>query len=104
MTALRPMTAVRPVAVPGAVAAAAAIAVAGVVVANAWSGLMPGVGFWDTGEFQTVLPVMGTAPPTGFPTYVVIGFVANLLLAPIGDPAFRLNPLSLLAVAGPAGL
>jgi 4-amino-4-deoxy-L-arabinose transferase-like glycosyltransferase len=79
------------------------VAVALVVIANAWSGLMPGVGFWDTGEFQTVLPVMGTAHPTGYPTYVLIGFVVNLLLTPLGEPAFRMNVLSLLAVATAAG-
>jgi hypothetical protein len=84
--------------------ALAGVAVAAVVVVNAWSGLMPGVGFWDTGEFQTVLPVLGTAHPTGYPTYVLIGFIANLLLSPIGEPALRINALSLLAVAGAAGL
>jgi 4-amino-4-deoxy-L-arabinose transferase-like glycosyltransferase len=77
---------------------AAPVLVAIVVVANAWPGLMPGVGFWDTGEFQTVLPILGTAHPTGYPTYVLLGFVANLLLAPLGEPAFRVNLLSLLAV------
>ncbi len=60
---------------------------------------MPGVGFWDTGEFQTVLPILGTAHPTGYPTYVLLGFLGNLLLAPIGEPAFRITVLSLLAVA-----
>jgi 4-amino-4-deoxy-L-arabinose transferase-like glycosyltransferase len=70
---------------------------------NAWSGVMPGVGFWDTGEFQTVLPILGTAHPTGYPTYVLLGFVANLLLTPIGEPAFRVNVLSLIAVAVAAG-
>jgi hypothetical protein len=82
----------------------AAVAVVGGVIVNAWSGLMPGVDFWDTGEFQTVLPIMGTAHPTGYPTYVLIGFVANILLTPLGEPAFRINVLSLLAVAGAAGL
>ena len=62
-------------------------------------GLMPDVGFWDTGEFQTVLPIMGTAHPTGYPTYVLLGFAANLLLAPLGEEAFRINVLSLLCVA-----
>jgi hypothetical protein len=79
------------------------IAVAALVVVNAWSGLMPGVGFWDTGEFQAVLPILGTAHPTGYPTYVILGFIANLLLTPIGEPAFRINVLSLLAVAVAAG-
>ena len=73
--------------------------VAAIVLVNAWSGLMPGVGFWDTGEFQAVLPILGTAHPTGYPTYVLLGFVANLLLTPIGEPAFRINALSLIAVA-----
>ena len=82
----------------------APLAVAAIVVANAWAGLMPGVGFWDTGEFQTVLPILGTAHPTGYPTYVLLGFVANILLAPIGEPAFRITVLSLLAVAAAAGL
>ncbi len=81
------------------VAALPAIGVALLVIENGWSGVMPGVGFWDTGEFQTVLPILGTAHPTGYPTYVLLGFVANLLLSPIGEPAFRINVLSLLAVA-----
>jgi hypothetical protein len=83
--------------------AAPPLAVAFIVIVNAWAGLMPGVGFWDTGEFQTVLPIMGTAHPTGYPTYVLVGFLANILLAPIGEPAFRINVLSLLAVATAAG-
>jgi 4-amino-4-deoxy-L-arabinose transferase-like glycosyltransferase len=84
--------------------AAPPLVVAALVIVNAWTGLMPGVGFWDTGEFQTVLPVLGTAHPTGYPTYVVIGFIANILLTPIGEPAFRITVLSLLAVATAAGV
>ena len=83
---------------------AAGLAVAVAVLVNGWGGLMPGVGFWDTGEFQTVLPILGTAHPTGYPTYVILGFVANVLLAPLGEPAFRINVLSLLAVAAAAGV
>lgn len=75
------------------------LGVAALVILNAWSGLMPGVGFWDTGEFQTVLPILGTAHPTGYPTYVLLGFLGNILLTPIGEPAFRITVLSLLAVA-----
>lgn len=88
---------------PRIAALAAPVAVAALVVANAWGGLMPGVGFWDTGEFQTVLPLMGTAHPTGFPTYVLLGFIGNIMLTPIGEPAFRITVLSLLAVALAAG-
>jgi Protein of unknown function (DUF2723) len=86
-----------------AIAAAAPLVVAAIVVVNGWSGLMPGVGFWDTGEFQTVLPIMGTAHPTGYPTYVLLGFIASVLLTPVGEPAFRINVLSLIAVAVAAG-
>ena len=43
---------------------------------------MPGVGFWDTGEFQAVPPILGTAHPTGYPTYVLLGWLAQPLLAP----------------------
>ena len=69
------------------------------VIVNAMPGLMPVVGFWDTGEFQAVLPLMGTAHPTGYPTYVLLGWLGNLLLAPIGEPAYRVTALSLIAVA-----
>jgi hypothetical protein len=79
------------------------VIVAAFVIVNVAPGLMPGVGFWDTGEFQTVLPILGTAHPTGYPTYVLIGFIANILLTPFGEPAFRINLLSLLAVAFAAG-
>jgi hypothetical protein len=61
--------------------------------------LMPGIGFWDTAEFQTALPVMGTAHPTGYPTYVLIGWLASVLLQPIGEAALRMNVLSAILVA-----
>jgi len=61
--------------------------------------MMPGVSFWDTAELQTVAPVLGTAHPTGFPTYVLLGWIANVLLTPFGDPAFRMNVFAGLCVA-----
>lgn len=64
----------------------------------AWR-LMPGIGFWDTAEFQMVPPVLGTAHPTGYPTYVLIGWVASVVLAPLGEAAFRMNVLSAILVA-----
>ena len=87
-----------------ALAWGAPLLVAAIVVVNAARGLMPGVGFWDTGEFQTVLPILGTAHPTGYPTYVLLGYVANILLTPLGEPAFRITVLSLLAIATASGL
>jgi hypothetical protein len=93
----------RPTLGPRWIAVVPPVVVAAIVVANGWSGVMPGVGFWDTGEFQTVLPILGTAHPTGYPTYVLLGFLGSILLAPIGEPAFRVNVLSLLAVAVASG-
>ena len=61
--------------------------------------LAPGVLSWDTAEFQTVGPVLGTAHPTGYPAYVILGFIASHLL-PFGDPAYRMNLLQALMAAG----
>ena len=61
--------------------------------------MMPGLGFWDTGELQVVAPVLGTAHPTGFPTYVILGWIANTVLTPFGEPAFRMNLFAGLSVA-----
>jgi hypothetical protein len=73
---------------------AAPVVVGLVATGLAWWSLMPGVGFWDTAEFQTVGPVMGTAHPTGYATYVLLGWLASVLFQPLGDPAFRMNLLS----------
>ena len=54
--------------------------------------LMPGIAFGDWGEMQTVPHVLGIAHPTGYPTYVLIGWLAQLV--PIGSVAFRANVLS----------
>ena len=80
------------------------IAVAVVAFAAARLALLPGVAFWDTGEFQTVGPLMGTAHPTGFPTYVLLGWFASVVLQPLGEPAFRMNLLSALCLAVAAGI
>jgi Protein of unknown function (DUF2723) len=61
--------------------------------------MLPGLGFWDTAELQTVAPVLGTAHPTGFPTYVISGWIMNALLAPFGEPAFRMNLYAGVCVA-----
>lgn len=61
--------------------------------------LLPGVGSWDTAEAQTVLPLMGTMHPTGFPAYVLLGWLASVVLAPLGTPALRINLLSAMLVA-----
>src|SRR5450759_2821255 len=70
--------------------------------------LAPGISNWDTAEFQTVGPVLGTAHPTGYPAYVILGWLASIVLQPFGDPAFRMNLLqallAALAVAGTVAL
>src|SRR5450830_1784384 len=69
--------------------------------------LAPGISNWDTAEFQTVGPLLGTAHPTGYPAYVILGWLASIVLQPFGDPAYRMNLLQALlaafAVAGTIG-
>jgi Protein O-mannosyl-transferase TMEM260-like len=61
--------------------------------------MLPGIGYWDTAELQTVAPLLGTAHPTGYPTFVILGWLANILLAPFGEPALRINLFAGLCVA-----
>lgn len=100
----RPDRLVQSSAAAEAISSAAPFLVAAAALALIGNTLMPGLGFWDTGEFQTVGPVLGTAHPTGFPSYIILGWVASLLLAPAGEPAFRMNLLSALLVAAAAGV
>jgi hypothetical protein len=82
--------------------AASAIAPLLSAVATLWlviPTLAPGVASWDTAEFQTVAPVLGTAHPTGYPAYVILGFIASHLL-PFGDAAYRMNLLQAILAAG----
>jgi hypothetical protein len=82
--------------------APALVGVAAFAIAR--STLLPGLGLWDTGEFQAVAPVLGTAHPTGYPSYILLGWVASLLLAPFGEPALRMNLLSAITLGVAAGL
>jgi hypothetical protein len=47
---------------------------------------------------------MGTAHPTGFPTYILLGWLASVLLQPFGEPAFRMNLFSAICLALAAGV
>jgi hypothetical protein len=58
---------------------------------------MPGVGFGDWGEMATVPHILGVAHPTGYPTYILMAWLAELV--PIGSVAFRANLLSAVYVA-----
>jgi hypothetical protein len=61
--------------------------------------MLPGLGFWDTAELQTVAPLLGTAHPTGYPTFVILGWLANFVLAPFGEPALRINLFAGLCIS-----
>ncbi len=63
--------------------------------------LMPGIAFGDWGEMQTVPHVLGVAHPTGYPTYILIAWLAELV--PIGSIAFRANLLSAVFVSATLG-
>ena len=64
--------------------------------------LLPGIAFGDWGEMQTVPHVLGVAHPTGYPTYILIAWLAELV--PIGSVAFRANALSAVFVAAALGV
>jgi transmembrane protein TMEM260 (protein O-mannosyltransferase) len=59
------------------------------------------VGFWDTGDLQTVAWIAGIPYPTGYPLYVVVGWLWTHAI-PIATVAARLNALSAIAVAAGA--
>jgi hypothetical protein len=68
------------------------------------STLLPGLSAWDTGEAQTVPPILGTMHPTGFPAYALLGWLVSVVLAPLGSPAFLMNLMSALLIASAVGL
>jgi len=65
---------------------------------------MPDVGFWDTGEFQAIGPVLGIAHPTGYPAYTILAWIASVVLQPFGNEAVRANLLSAIVAAIGSGL
>ena len=71
--------------------------VAGVALIVYGRTLLPGIAFGDWGEMQTVSHVLGVAHPTGYPSYVLLGWLAQLV--PIGSVALRLNLMSAVLVA-----
>jgi hypothetical protein len=57
------------------------------------------IGFWDTGEMQTVPFMLGLAHPTGYPAEILFGWLFTHLV-PIGDPAIRMNLFCVICVVG----
>ena len=67
------------------------------------SSLNGGVGYWDTGEAQTVPWIFGIMHPTGFPAYTVIGgFFAHAFA--FGAVSWRMALFSALCTSGAAWL
>ncbi|MEO6990013.1 MAG: DUF2723 domain-containing protein [Candidatus Baltobacteraceae bacterium] len=65
--------------------------------------LQSNVAFWDTGEMQTVPYILGVAHPTGFPAFVLAGWLFTHAL-PFGSVAWRMSLLCALAMAVAARL
>ncbi len=65
--------------------------------------LAPGLLFGDAGEFQVAAWTGGLAHPTGYPLYLILGWVWTHLL-PFNTPAWRMNLLSALYGASAVGL
>lgn len=65
--------------------------------------MLPTLGAWDTGEAQVVLPTLGTMHPTGFPAFVVLGWLFSIVVQPLGSPAFLMNLMSVVLVGSATG-
>ncbi len=65
--------------------------------------LAPTVLYADSGEFQFVAWLPGIAHPTGYPLYILLGWVW-VHLFPIGEVAWRMNLLSAIFAAGTVGV
>ncbi|MDP9482686.1 MAG: DUF2723 domain-containing protein [Chloroflexota bacterium] len=93
-----PATPVRPRFVGEASATTLAPAIVGAIALLVYlRTLLPGLAFGDWGEMQTVPHILGIAHPTGYPTYVLVAWLTELI--PIGSVAFRSNLLSGVLVA-----
>lgn len=65
--------------------------------------LPPGIGWWDTGEYQTVPYIAGILHPTGFPAFTLAGW-AFTHIVPFGNIAWRTSVMTALAGALATGL
>jgi hypothetical protein len=80
-----------------------ALLAGGLAFFAAWRTLLPGLDLWDTGELQTIGPLLGTGHPSGFPASVILGWLASVVLQPFGDPAYRMNLLAAILGGVAAG-
>ena len=79
-----------------------ALAVGVVLLACYWRTLTPTISGGDCGELVAAVHVMGVAHPTGYPLYLIVGKLFDLL--PGGEPAWRLALFSAVAAAAAGGL
>ena len=56
------------------------------------------VGYWDTGDLQTVAWIAGIPYPTGYPLYVILAWTWTHAL-PLASVAMRVNALSAVGIA-----
>jgi Protein of unknown function (DUF2723) len=83
---------------PAGVAAIGVFAIALVVYLRT---LLPGPSFGDWAEMQFIPAQLGIPHPTGYPLYVLVGWLFSQL--PIGSWAYRADLLSAVAAAGATG-
>jgi len=67
-----------------------------------WLTLAPTITEGDSGELVTAVHTMGIAHPTGYPLYLIVGKLFDLL--PLGEPARRVALLSAASAAASGGL
>jgi hypothetical protein len=60
--------------------------------------LLGDVGFWDTGAFQAAAPTLGLVHPTGYPAYLLLGWLFTTVM-PLGNPALEMNLLGAISGA-----
>jgi tetratricopeptide (TPR) repeat protein len=60
--------------------------------------VQPSVPFWDTGEFTSAAIWQQVPHPPGAPLFLIIGKVFHLFI-PFGDPAWRVNMVSVVTTA-----
>lgn len=83
-------------------AACLPIAVALALLACYWFTLAPTITEGDSGELCMAVHTMGVAHPTGYPLYLIVGKLFDLL--PLGEPARSIALLSAVSAAAAGGV
>jgi len=78
------------------------VAVAVMLLICYWLTLAPTITDPDSGELATAVHTMGVAHPTGYPLYLIVGKLFDLL--PLGEPARRIAFFSAVSAAAGGGL